>query len=85
MSGSRDDTFRLWDLTTGAKTARLEIDTTVHCVVTLSATRLVAGDALGRLHWLAVVDLARSFLSKIDCEGRRTTEMGLGRVKTKSD
>jgi len=52
MSGSRDDTFRLWDLTTGAKTARLEIDTTVHCEVTLSATRLVAGDALGRFHWL---------------------------------
>jgi WD40 repeat protein len=55
-SGSFDRTIRLWDLTTGAATARLEIDAAVCCVVTLSAARLVAGDALGRLHWLEVVD-----------------------------
>jgi WD40 repeat protein len=56
VSGSGDRTIRLWDLTSGAETARLEIDAAVHCLITLPAARLVAGDALGRLHWLEVVD-----------------------------
>jgi WD40 repeat protein len=55
-SGAGDNTIRLWDLTTGAETARLEIDAPVICLITLSAARFVAGDALGRLHWLEVVD-----------------------------
>jgi WD40 repeat protein len=55
-SGSNDHTIRLWDLTTGAEIARLEIDAPVRCLINLSDIRVVAGDALGRLHWLTVVD-----------------------------
>jgi WD40 repeat protein len=54
VSGSHDHTIRLWDLTTGAKTARLEMDGPAHCLTTLSATNFIAGDVLGRL--LEVVD-----------------------------
>jgi WD40 repeat protein len=53
-SGSDDYTIRLWDLSSGAETARLEIDAAVICLITLSAARFVAGDALG-LHWLNAV------------------------------
>jgi len=45
-----------WDLTTGTASARLEIDAPVRCLISLSAARFVAGDDLGRLHWLEVVD-----------------------------
>jgi WD40 repeat protein len=55
-SGSWDNTIRLRDLKTGVKTARLEIDAMVCCLVALPATCFVAGDALGRLHWLEIVD-----------------------------
>jgi len=55
-SGSGDNTIRLWDVTAGAETARLETDAPIHCVLALSTTHLVAGDSLGRLHWLEVVD-----------------------------
>jgi WD40 repeat protein len=54
-SGSYDNTIRLWDLKIGAETARLEIDAAVGCLITLAAC-FVAGDALGRLHWLELVD-----------------------------
>jgi WD40 repeat protein len=56
VSGSDDHTIRLWDLTTGAEIARLEIDAPVRCLITLSNIRFVAGDALGRLHWLEVAN-----------------------------
>jgi WD40 repeat protein len=57
-SGSEDNTIRLWDVTTGAETetARLEVDAPITCVVALAPGRLVAGDAIGRLHWLEIVD-----------------------------
>jgi WD40 repeat protein len=54
-SGSDDNTIRLWDVKTGAETARLETDAPIHSLIALSNDRLVAGDALGRLHWLEVV------------------------------
>jgi WD40 repeat protein len=46
-SGSDDGTIRLWDVTTGAESARL--------LTALADLHLVAGDILGRLHWLEVV------------------------------
>ena len=55
-SGSCDNTIRLWDVTAGAETARLEIDAPIRCIAALPSGRLVAGDALGRLHWLEIVD-----------------------------
>ena len=55
-SGSWDNTIRLWDVTAGAETARLEIDAPIDCVLALPTIRLVAGDAIGRLHWLELVD-----------------------------
>jgi WD40 repeat protein len=55
-SGSLDKTIRLWDLNTGAETASLEVDAPISCLTALSDAGLVAGDEIGRLHWLEVVD-----------------------------
>jgi WD40 repeat protein len=76
-SGSYDNTIRLWDVTAGAETARLEghsgwvaalcmlpdaetarleIDAPITSMITLPTGRLVAGDLVGWLHWLEVVD-----------------------------
>jgi WD40 repeat protein len=59
-SGSYDQTIRLWDVKSGAESARLEIDAAVRCVATLPDSRVVAGDDLGRLHWLEIVDRHRT-------------------------
>jgi WD40 repeat protein len=55
-SGSDDKTIRLWDLNRGAEITRLEVDAGVESLVTLPDGRLVAGDALGRLHWLEILE-----------------------------
>jgi len=55
-SGSWDGAIRLWDAKTGAEITRLEVDAAVNCLIALPAACLVAGDAIGRLHWLEVVD-----------------------------
>ena len=55
-SGSGDRTIRLWDLARAAETTRLEVDAPVSSVIVLPGGRLVAGDTLGRLHWLEIVD-----------------------------
>ena len=54
-SGSLDNTIRLWDVKTGAETARLEIDSRASCLAALLDGRLVAGDVNGRLHWLEII------------------------------
>ena len=59
-SGSEDRTIRLWDLKSGAETARLEVDAAVRCLAALSDGRPVAGDQLGRLHWLEIVGCGAS-------------------------
>lgn len=58
VSGSADNIIRLWDIAAGSgrEIARLEIDARVQCIVVLPDHRLVAGDALGRLHWLKIVE-----------------------------
>jgi WD40 repeat protein len=55
-SGGADRTVRLWDPVRGAEIGRLEIDGAVTCLAALPDGRLVAGDALGRLHWLVIVE-----------------------------
>ena len=55
-SGSYDTTIRLWDMSSGAEIARLEIDAPVTALVAIGLNRLVAGDSAGRLHWLEIVD-----------------------------
>jgi len=55
-SGSDDKTVRLWDAKTGAETARLEVDAGVVSLIALSDGRLAAGDALGRMLWLEILD-----------------------------
>jgi hypothetical protein len=52
-------TIRPWDVARGAETARLEADAPLLCLTALADLHLVAGDSLGRLHWLEVV--ARSW------------------------
>jgi WD40 repeat protein len=59
VSCSGDHTIRLWDLSMRIEISRLEVDAPVKCLVALTAvsgSRMVAGDELGRLHWLEVVD-----------------------------
>jgi WD40 repeat protein len=55
-SCSDDKTIRLWDVTIGCEVARLEVDAPIRCIAALSGTRLVAGDDLGNLHWLEIVN-----------------------------
>lgn len=55
-SGSSDRTIRVWDVASGAEAARLEIDAPVGCLVSIGTGLFVAGDALGRLHWLETID-----------------------------
>jgi WD40 repeat protein len=57
FGGAADNTIRLWELNSGAETAKLETDDVpINCITALPAARLVAGDAIGRLHWLEIVD-----------------------------
>jgi WD40 repeat protein len=60
VSGGHDRTIRLWDPALRAETARLEVDGVVTRLAALPDCRLVAGDALGRLHWLVIVKSAVS-------------------------
>jgi hypothetical protein len=55
-SGSRDNTIRLWDVGRRAEIVRLELDAPVLSIVAPQPNLIVAGDRLGRLHWLEVLD-----------------------------
>lgn len=54
VSGSNDKTIRVWDATALGPNVCLEVDAAVGVLQPLSDGRVVAGDALGRLHWLAI-------------------------------
>ena len=54
--GLWDNTIRLWDVKTGVETARLETDAPILCLAPPPPGGLVAGDSIGRLHWLEIVD-----------------------------
>jgi hypothetical protein len=47
--------IRLWDVTKGGETARIEVDGLIRAVTAFAQNRIVAGDQLG-LHWLEIVD-----------------------------
>jgi WD40 repeat protein len=55
-SGSNGNTIRLWDVAAAREITHLEIDAPVKCLAALPDDRLVAGDAIGRLHWLQIID-----------------------------
>jgi WD40 repeat protein len=59
VSGADDKTIRVWDLSTLREITRLEVDAAVPCLSVLPDGRLVAGDQMGRLHWLKFVSERR--------------------------
>ena len=54
-SASWDRTIRLWNIASSKEIVRLEVDAPVFCLAALPDGRLVAGDQIGRLHWLEIV------------------------------
>jgi WD40 repeat protein len=56
VSASWDRTLKVWDLETTWLLATFTCDAEVYCCAFMSATALVAGDALGRVHWLKLVE-----------------------------
>ncbi|KAA5803571.1 NACHT domain-containing protein [Alkalicaulis satelles] len=52
-TGSWDSNIRLWNANIGVELSRLELDTGVTALAALHNGRLIAGDAVGSLHWLA--------------------------------
>jgi WD40 repeat protein len=57
-SASDDRTIRLWDAARGARReiASLEVDAPINCLIPLPDGRLVAGDQVGIMHWLKIVE-----------------------------
>jgi WD40 repeat protein len=55
-SGSEDKTVRLWDANARSEIARLDLDVGVTSIAALPQGGLVAGDDLGRMHWLEILD-----------------------------
>ncbi len=57
LSGSDDRSLRLWDLESGAELAAFHADAAIQCcAVAQDINRIVAGDALGRIHVLDILD-----------------------------
>lgn len=52
--GSTEKVVSLWDLQKRAEVSRIEFDGEITELIALRDNLLVAGDALGRLHWLAI-------------------------------
>jgi WD40 repeat protein len=54
VSASRDKTLKVWDLETGAVVATFSCDGSARCCAFAGAGKIVAGDAGGRVHFLAL-------------------------------
>jgi len=55
VSAGYDSTVRLWDLRTRMEITRLDFDAAILSLAVLPDGNLVAGDEIGRLHWLEIV------------------------------
>ncbi len=55
-SGSADRTVRVWDTFERKEICRFEADVAIFCLAALPNGQLIAGDQIGRLHWLEIVD-----------------------------
>jgi WD40 repeat protein len=56
VSASDNKTLRVWSLETGAQVGAFTSDAPAGCCAFIDNTCLVAGDELGRLYWLALVE-----------------------------
>ena len=56
ISASSDRTLKVWDLETGAEIAAFTCDAGATCCAAIDDRQFVAGDAMGRLHWLELVE-----------------------------
>jgi WD40 repeat protein len=57
VSGSGDMTIQLWDLSGGGQLARLDLDAPCTALaVAPDGHTIVAGDSLGRIHFLQIED-----------------------------
>jgi WD40 repeat protein len=57
VSGSEDDTLRLWDLESGKEIATFTGESQIRsCAVAPDGRTIVAGDRLGRVHFLRLVE-----------------------------
>ena len=54
VSASLDRTLKVWDLETGAVVVTFTCDAAAHCCALASNRRIVAGDRLGRVHFLSL-------------------------------
>jgi hypothetical protein len=61
------------DLTRGVETARLEVDAPVTCLAALPDGRLVAGDAIRRLHWLVIGRGIEGVVASVSASGYSNT------------
>ena len=55
-SGSWDMTIRLWDVAARIETARLDLDAFAVVIAAPRPNLIVAGDSIGRIHWLEIAD-----------------------------
>ena len=52
VSGSKDKTIKVWNVSACAEQISLHIGTIPYCLAALPDGRVVAGDEKGALHWL---------------------------------
>jgi WD40 repeat protein len=55
VSASEDKTIRIWDPASGSALCSIELDAAATAVCCVSKNRLLAADAVGRLHWLEIL------------------------------
>ena len=56
VSASYDKTLKVWDLETGAVLAAFTCDASAHCCAFAGAHGIFAGDSVGRVHFLELME-----------------------------